>query len=460
MGPGTLTSISGNVITCTAGTMISKTDGSGNYSANENGLDALIAPCGATSITFTFDKWKVKAGVNLKVYDGQDATGIALHPNNGFDASNAPTTPVVAKSGALYFLWNSGAATDEGFLGHWTSTIGSQAPPVASFAGPDTIYNAVFNKFENTSQNAVGEVFYTWEVDGNLESNAKNLDYISFSNKTYNICLTVETCAGKNKSCRNIVVAPITSKTNLDFEADNRRPKAGDDITFTSIADKANSFKWTFFPSTSVTFTGGTDEFSANPQVAFSAPGKYTVSLKGWNNLSPTDSATSYAQVIKDQYIIVIDYCKPVIGVTTSTDVAISQVILEDNATPRATLIDNESTEEIGYTNFIEDIRAAELTFGGTYNLTIARQTSANKVNRKVWIDWNIDGDFDDNGELVLNEGTTQNKVVMGSFTVPDLANSFEGTTRMRVGISYNNDPNMPCGASSGVCRCKQNWRI
>ena len=451
MGPGTLTSISGNVITCTAGTMISKTDGSGNYSANENGLDALIAPCGATSITFTFDKWKVKAGVNLKVYDGQDATGIALHPNNGFDASNAPTTPVVAKSGALYFLWNSGAATDEGFLGHWTSTIGSQAPPVASFAGPDTIYNAVFNKFENTSQNAVGEVFYTWEVDGNLESNAKNLDYISFSNKTYNICLTVETCAGKNKSCRNIVVAPITSKTNLDFEADNRRPKAGDDITFTSIADKANSFKWTFFPSTSVTFTGGTDEFSANPQVAFSAPGKYTVSLKGWNNLSPTDSATSYAQVIKDQYIIVIDYCKPVIGVTTSTDVAISQVILEDNATPRATLIDNESTEEIGYTSFIEDIRAAELTFGGTYNLTIARQTSANKVNRKVWIDWNIDGDFDDNGELVLNEGTTQNKVVMGSFTVPDLANSFEGTTRMRVGISYNNDPNMPCGASSGV---------
>ena len=193
----------------------------------------------------------------------------------------------------------------------------------------------------------------------------------------------------------------------LDFDADNRRPKAGDDVIFTSKADKANSFKWTFFPSSSVTFTGGTDESSASPQVAFSAPGKYTVSLKGWNNLSPTDSATSYAQVIKDQFIIVIDYCKPVIGVTTSSDVAISQVILEDNATPRATLIDNESTEEIGYTDFTEDIKAAELTFGGTYNVTVARQTNANKVNRKVWIDWNIDGDFDDAGEMVLNEGTT-----------------------------------------------------
>ncbi|MFT5511772.1 MAG: hypothetical protein ACI8SE_000165, partial [Bacteroidia bacterium] len=451
MGPGTLTSITGNVITCTAGTMVSKTDGSGNYSTNESGLDALVAPCGATSITFTFDKWKVKAGVNLKMYDGQDATGIALHPNNGFDAANAPSTPIVAKSGALYFLWNSGASTDEGFLGHWTSTIGTQAPPVSSFSGPDTIYNAVFNQFPSTSKNAVGEVFYTWEVDGVLESNSKDLDYISFSNKTYNICLTVETCAGKNKSCRNIVVAPITSKTNLDFDADNRRPKAGDEISFTSIADKANSFKWTFFPSSAVNFTGGTDEFSANPQVAFSAPGKYTVSLKGWNNLSPTDSATSYAQVIKDQFIIVIDYCKPVIGVTTSSDVAISHVILEDNAVPRATLIDNETTEEIGYTDFTEDVRAADLTFGGTYNLTVKRQTNANKVNRKVWIDWNIDGDFDDAGEMVLNEGTTQNKEVMGSFTVPDLAKSFEGTTRMRVGISYNNDPNVPCGASGAA---------
>jgi PKD repeat protein len=451
MGPGTLTSISGNVITCTAGSMISKMDGSGNYSPNESGLDALIAPCGATSISFTFDKWKVKAGVNLKIYDGQDATGIPLHPNNGFDDKTAPSGPIVAKSGAMYFLWNSGGATDEGFLGYWTSTIGTQAPPVAKFDGPDTVYNAVFNQFINTSENAVGEVFYTWEVDGVVESNAKNLDFISFSNKTYNMCLTVETCAGKNKSCRNIVVAPITSKTNLDFDADNRRPKAGDDVVFTSKADKANSFKWTFFPSTSVTFTGGTDEFSANPQVAFSAPGKYTVSLKGWNNLSPTDSATSYAQVIKDQFIIVIDYCKPVIGVTTSADVSISKVILEDNATPRATLIDNESTEEIGYTDFTADVRAAELTFGGTYNLTIERQTNANKVNRKVWIDWNIDGDFDDAGEMVLSEGTTSNKTVMGSFTVPDLANSFEGTTRMRVGISYNNDPNVPCGASGGV---------
>jgi hypothetical protein len=451
MGPGTLTSISGNVITCTSGTMISKTDGSGNYTTKESGLDALIAPCGATSITWTFDVWKVKTGANLKVYDGPDAKGIALHPNNGFDLANPPTAPIVAKSGAMYFLWSSGTATDKGFRGHWTSTIGTQAPPIASFEGPDTIYNAVYNTYINTSQNAFGEVTHIWEIDGTLESNNKDLDYISFSNKTYNVCLTVENCSGKSKTCRNIVVAPITSKTKLDFEADARRPKAGDKVNFTSKADKANSFKWTFFPSTSVVYTGGTDESSPNPQVSFTAPGKYTVALKGWNNLTPKDSATSYNQVIKDQYVIVIDYCKPVIGVTTSTDVAISRVVLEDNEAPRNTLIDNESSDEAAYTDFTTDIKAPTLTFGGTYNLAVSRTTTANKVNRKVWIDWNIDGDFNDKGELVLTEATSSNASVTGKFVVPDLANSFEGNTRMRVGVSYNNDPNVPCGASSGI---------
>ena len=449
MGPGTITSIPGNVITCTAGSLISKGDGSGNYSPNESGLDALVAPCGATSISFRFDKWEVKAGVNLKVYDGQDATGTPLHPNNGFDLTNEPdTTPLIAKSGAMYFLWSSGAQQDEGFLGFWTSTVGTQSPPVSGFSGADTAYNNVWNTFTNTSENAVGEVFYTWEVDGTVESNSKDFETIFFSNKTYSICLTTETCAGKSKLCKNVVVAPITSKANLDFIADNQRPKSGDEVQFSATSDKANTFLWTFFPGTSVTYLNGTDANSQNPSVAFTAPGKYTVSLKGWNNLSPTDSATSYAQVIKDQYVIVIEYCRPVIGVTTSADLSTNRVMLEDNASPRNVLIDNASGES-DYSNFTEDLRAEALTFGGTYHVTVERNTTANNINRKVWIDWNIDGDFDDAGEMVLNEGTTGNATVTGSFTVPDLANSFEGATRMRVGTSYNNDPNVPCGAGS-----------
>ncbi|MBO6517784.1 MAG: DUF5011 domain-containing protein [Bacteroidia bacterium] len=447
MGPGTLTSIPGNVITCRGGSLISKGDGSGNYSANESGLDALVAPCGAQTIYFHFDKWKVKPGVNLKVYDGQDATGKPLHPNIGFTDKDVPNSDtLVAKSGAMYFLWSSGSQTDEGFLGFWHSDIGSQDPPVADYQGSDTVYNAVFNTFTNTSENAKGEVFYTWEVDGTVESNSKDLETIFFSNKKTSVCLTVETCAGKSKKCKTVVVAPITSKAKLDFEAENRRPKAGDEVQFTATSDKANTFQWTFFPKAN--FVGGTDENTKNPIVSFPSAGKYTVSLKGWNSLTPTDSATSYAQLFKDQYIIVIEYCNPVVGVTTSADLAINRVLLEDNATPRETLIDFESIES-DYSNHSEDVATPTLTYGGTYNMLLSRLTNANKINRKVWIDWNIDGDFDDAGETVLTEGTTQNKDFSGSFVVPDLANSFEGTTRMRVATSYKNDRNEPCGSSS-----------
>jgi PKD repeat protein len=450
MGPGTITSIPGNVITCTSGTLKSKTDGSGNYSTNESGLDALVAPCGATSITFEFDSWKMKPGVNLKIYDGQDASGTPLHPANGFTDKQIPSGPLTASSGALYFLWSSGTQSDKGFLGHWTSTVGTQKPPVADFEAPDTMYNLVINQFKNTSQHAKGEVFYTWDIDGSTEGNGKDLETAFFSQKTYNVCMTIETCAGKDTKCKNVVVAPITSPAELDFEAEERRPKAKDKVQFTATSDKANAFKWTFYPDQGVSFEDGTDETSQNPVLSFERPGKYTVSLKGWNSLTPTDSATSYAQEIKPQYIIVIDYCTPTIGITPSEDVAINRVLLESNDANRKVLIDNESIES-EYTNYIEDLDPAVLTFGSKYHLTLGRHTNANKVNRKVWIDWNIDGDFDDANELVIQESSSSNTMLQDSFTVPDLKNSFEGVTRMRIGVSYKNDANESCGAGSGV---------
>jgi PKD repeat protein len=451
MGPGTVTGIPGNVITCTAGTLKNKDDGTGNYSSPEANLDALIAPCGATKITFTFDTWKVKSNINVKVYDGQDANGKALHVKNGFTASDTPSGPLVANSGALYFIYStSGSATDKGFLGHWTSEIGSQLPPVADYSVNAILYNAVENTFTNTSANATGEVFYTWEVDGGVVSTAKDYVRTFLSNKNYSVCLTVETCAGKNKRCKTITVSPITSQTDLDFTADERRPKAGDKVAFEATADKANAFKWNFFPGNSVTFTNGTNANSKNPVVSFSSPGKYTVSLKGWNSLSASDSAVSANQVIKADYVIVISYCRPVVGVTTSADVAINRVLLETTENPAMSLLDSKSGES-DYTDYLEEFPAARVTFGGSYDISLERSSTKNKATRKVWIDYNIDGDFDDVGERVLNEASSKAGTYSARFTVPDLKNSFEGKTRMRVAISYNNDPNVPCGATSGV---------
>jgi hypothetical protein len=54
----------------------------------------------------------------------------------------------------------------------------------------------------------------------------------------------------------------------------------------------------------------------------------------------------------------------------------------------------------------------------------------------KVWADWNIDGDFDDNGELLFDSGGLSNIPVSGNITIPASA---EGkTVRLRVAMKYN----------------------
>ena len=447
MGPGTVTNIPGNVIICESGSLVNKDDGTGNYSTPEAGLDALIAPCGASEVTMEFDYFTVKANVNLKIYDGQDANGIALHTGDGFTSANPPSGTFTAKSGALYILFNStGSATDKGFQMSWTSKVGTKTPPTANFEIPDTLYNAVENTFMNTSLNAKGEVFYTWEVDNAAQATTRDFKTTFLSNAAYNVCLTVETCVSPtSKKCKTVHVVAPDVKADLDFTADNQRPKTGATVSLEAMSQVANTFKWTFFPGNSVNFVNGTNENSPNPQVRFSAPGKYTVSLRGWNYV---DSMNSVATLIKDQFIIVIDYCNPLIGVTSSADIAINEVTLVDG--DNNVLLSN-TTAEGTYNDYTTDFEGAVLTFGSENTVTVKRNTTANPISRKIWIDYNIDGDFDDAGELVGEEMPAQTSSFSKTFTVPDLSNAFEGPTRMRIGVSYKNDPNEPCGASSGI---------
>jgi hypothetical protein len=67
--------------------------------------------------------------------------------------------------------------------------------------------------------------------------------------------------------------------------------------------------------------------------------------------------------------------------------------------------------------------------------------------NFRIWIDYNIDGDFEDEDELVFDPAPTTIPVT-GTFTVP--SNITEGVSRMRVSMTYtpinaNNEPE-PCG--------------
>lgn len=87
---------------------------------------------------------------------------------------------------------------------------------------------------------------------------------------------------------------------------------------------------------------------------------------------------------------------------------------------------------------------------GMTYDVSCTPGYNGNAYNEnfRVWIDFNIDGDFDDEGELVFDPNPTTINV-QGSATMPPTLT--EGHSRLRVSMTYtpsssNNEPE-PCGA-------------
>ncbi|MFM9944861.1 MAG: GEVED domain-containing protein, partial [Bacteroidia bacterium] len=146
MGAGTVQPIYEAV-----GNIIDDGGRTGNYSNNR--IDyATIIPCGASKITLKFSQFKVKAGDLLKIYDGPNAAGKALHPGTGFTLGSVPTGPIVANSGAMYLYFSTTITdVDSGFIASWTTEKGVTPAPIASFTIPDTLYNPNTYTFVNTS---------------------------------------------------------------------------------------------------------------------------------------------------------------------------------------------------------------------------------------------------------------------------------------------------------------------
>lgn len=420
---------------------------SGNYGNNRRvSIDYFkILPCGAKEIRLKFNDLDLADDKDiLRIYDGSEENPNTLIASiNRSNQVKWDSTIVKLTSGAAYLTFetdNSGVS--RGFAIEWESDLETPTPPKAAWTTPYTTMGVGAEFFcTNTTSNAKGDPEYEWRIDESPEGFNKDFSTTLFTNGNYRITLVAKTCTGLDSASKIIRIITPTTPGFVDFKADNVRPNIGDAVRFQTVTDYANNYDWSIFP-TSFKFINGTSKNSQNPQIEFLAGGAYTFTLSAWNAFGT--KAITDKKVIKNKYVICLNYCVPLTNLIAK-DIGINSVLVTDK--DKYILVKSEDEDNQMYTDRT-DKRAAEMTYGATYDVEIKRLTSANSINYKVWIDWNIDGDFDDEGEEVMSSGKMPGNSFIGTIKVPSLRESFEGTTRMRIGASYDGFPNLSCGVN------------
>jgi PKD repeat protein len=196
----------------------------------------------------------------------------------------------------------------------------------------------------------------------------------------------------------------------------------GQSVNFTDTSSN-NPTSWSW------SFEGGTPSTSTaqNPTVTYNTAGTYDVSLTV-SNSAGSDSETKYNYITVE--IPTISYCTAS-GNNQNYEYIAGVAVGDLNNTSGAS----------GYSDFTG--MTANLTAGASTSVSLTPGFVSSSYNEywKIWIDYNVDGDFDDSGEEVFSGSGSS--TVTGSFTVPSSADGV--TTRMRVIMEYGSAPT-PCG--------------
>lgn len=118
--------------------------------------------------------------------------------------------------------------------------------------------------------------------------------------------------------------------------------------------------------------------------------------------------------------------------------------------------VDNLTSEVVNgtpaYEDFTESVDAAQVVAGTSYQISVQGNTDGDFENYiTVFFDFNVDGDFDDEGEAfeipdaIVDSDGTDGQTVSTSITIP--ATATLGTTRFRVFKRYGDYPLEACGA-------------
>lgn len=399
----------------------------------------------ADTIYLIMEEFELQCGSGfLRIYDGNNSSGIPLYceNTNGFTGGGKfscaqeclPPDTLMAFSGNVYveYVTASNATNAEGFRMRWYSRPKTQ-PPFVDFLVQDTVCINTLVSFENLSKSAgMSSVRWDFNGDGNTQSTNFNGNTAYNTAGTYNVRLIVEEiCLGTaDTAYKTVVAVNPASIAQVEVRPSATKALPGEIVHLESIvtADCIGGYQWVINPSSNIEYMYGTNNNSAHPYVRFKEPGCYYVELRIFNT-----RGIGYS--INNCLIEIINYCTPTVNEVNS-DIGISRVKFYD--------IDNRTVQgQTAYSDFTH-LGITDIEKGQTYTITVERNSNNNFMNRAIWIDYNLDGDFDMTTELVAFQSSTKDKIWQTSFTVP--SNVDLGETRLRIGTSFGSHYNRPCG--------------
>jgi PKD repeat protein len=301
---------------------------------------------------------------------------------------------------------------------------GGSEPPIADFTADTTTIGAggiVY--FTDLSTN--NPTSWSWTFAGGTPSGSTDQNpTITYNTPgTYTVSLTAANSLGSDTETKTDYITVTVPQTPVaDFSASSTNIHEGQSLDFSDLSiNTPTSWSWTF--------TGGTPSGSSdqNPTITYNTIGIYTVSLTATNAAgSDTETKIDYITVSEAP----IEYCTSS-GNSQSYEYIAGVLVGDLNNTSGAS----------GYSDFTS--MTANLTEGASTSVSLTPGFTSSSYTEywKIWIDYNVDGDFEDSGEEVFSGSGSS--VVSGNFTVS--SGTAGVVTRMRVSMSYSTYPPM-CG--------------
>ncbi len=178
------------------------------------------------------------------------------------------------------------AASPANTWGTWWAMLEREASPVPQFTANITTV-PVSTGVNFTDETLYEPTSWLWEFEGgepsvSTEQNPSNIVY--WLAGTYDVSLTVSNPVGTNTITKqNYITASTTILPEIDFSVEDPIVCLGDTITIRDLTIyNPNSWSWTITPGDFL-FVNGTSSSSQNPQVVFTSPGVFTVSLTASN---------------------------------------------------------------------------------------------------------------------------------------------------------------------------------